>query len=87
MGKALVLGTDAEGESVEVKSSLEEVESKIRWVGKVKINHGQMGFEIVPIEEDIDEAHLITNMTEVQIKEEVNEKLSKIFNKGGKNDS
>ena len=87
MGKALVLGTDAEGESVEVKSSLEEVESKIKWVGKVKINHGQSGFEIVSIEENVDDAHLITNMTEVQIKEEVNNKISKIFNKGGKNDS
>mgnify|MGYP003134811498 FL=1 len=87
MGKALVLGTDAEGESVAVKSSLEEVESKIKWVGKVKINHGQSGFEIVPIEENVDDAHLITNMTEVQIKEEVNNKISKIFNKGGKNDS
>jgi len=81
------LGTDAEGESVAVKSSLEEVESKIKWVGKVKINHGQSGFEIVPIEENVDDAHLITNMTEVQIKEEVNNKISKIFNKGGKNDS
>ena len=87
MGKALVLGTDAEGESVAVKSSLEEVESKIKWVGKVKINHGQSGFEIVSIEENVDDAHLITNMTEVQIKEEVNNKISKIFNKGGKNDS
>lgn len=78
MGKALVLGTDVEGESVAVKSTLEEVASRIKWVGKVKINHGQMGFEIIPIEEDVDEAHLITNMTEVQIKEEVNEALSKI---------
>ena len=66
MGKALVLGTDAEGESVAVKSTLEEVASRIKWIGKVKINHGQMGFEIVPIEEDVEEAHLITNMTEVQ---------------------
>lgn len=68
MGKALVLGTDVEGESVAVKSTLEEVASRIKWVGKVKINHGQMGFEIVPIEENLGEAHLITNMTEVQIK-------------------
>ena len=52
MGKGLVLGTDVEGESVAVKSTLEEVASRIKWVGKVKINHGQMGFEIIPIEED-----------------------------------
>ena len=86
MGKALVLGTDAEGESVEVKSSLEEVESKIKWVGKVEIYHGQTGFEIIPIEENLDEAHLITNMTEVQIKKEVNKVISKIA-KGVNDDS
>ena len=84
MGKALVLGTDAEGESVAVKSTLEEVASKVKWIGKVKINHGQMGFEIIPIEENLGEAHLITNMTEVQIKKEVNKTLSKIFNERGK---
>ena len=72
MGKALVLGTDAEGESVEVKSSLEEVESKIKWVGKVKIYHSQMGFEIVPIEADVEEAR------NSRIREEVNEVISKI---------
>jgi len=81
MGKALVLGTDAEGESVAVKSSLEEVESKIKWVGKVAIYHGQTGFEIVPIEADVEEAKNSI------IREEVNKTLSKIFNKGGKNDS
>jgi hypothetical protein len=86
MGKALVLGTDAEGESVAVKSTLEEVESKIKWIGKVAIYHGQTGFEIVPIEENLDEAHLITNMTEVQIKKEVNEVISKIA-KGVNDDS
>ena len=81
MGKALVLGTDAEGESVAVKSTLEEVESKIKWVGKVAIYHGQTGFEIVPIEADVEEAKNSI------IREEVNKTLSKIFNKGGKNDS
>ena len=77
-GKALVLGTDAEGESVEVKSTLEEVESKIRWIGKVAIYHGQTGFEIVPIEADVEEAKNSI------IREEVNKTLSKIFNEGRK---
>ena len=78
MGKALVLGTDAEGESVAVKSTLEEVESKIKWVGKVAIYHGQTGFEIVPIEADVEEAKNSI------IREEVNKTLSKIFNEGRK---
>ena len=78
MGKALVLGTDAEGESVAVKSTLEEVESKIRWIGKVAIYHGQTGFEIVPIEADVEEAKNSV------IREEVNKKISKIFNERGK---
>ena len=78
MGKALVLGTDAEGESVAVKSTLEEVESKIRWIGKVAIYHGQTGFEIVPIEADVEEAKNSI------IREEVNKKISKIFNERGK---
>ena len=78
MGKALVLGTDAEGESVVVKSTLEEVESKIKWIGKVQIYHGQTGFEIVPIEADVEEAKNSI------IREEVNKKISKIFNERGK---
>ena len=72
MGKALVLGTDAEGESVAVKSTLEEVASRVNWIGKVKINHSQMGFEIVPIEADVEEAR------NSRIKEEVDKKLTKI---------
>ena len=72
MGKALVLGTDAEGESVAVKSTLEDVESKVRWIGKVKIYHSQMGFEIVPIEADVEEAR------NSRVREEVNEVISKI---------
>ena len=86
MGKALVLGTDAEGESVAVKSTLEEVESKIKWIGKVEIYHGQTGFEIVPIEENLDEAHLITKFDRGANKKEVNEVISKIA-KGVNDDS
>ena len=80
MGKALVLGTDAEGESVAVKSTLKEVESKISWIGKVKIYHSQMGFEIVPIEADVEEAR------NSRVREEVNEVISKIA-KGVNDDS
>ena len=80
MGKALVLGTDAEGESIAVKSSLEEVASKVNWIGKVKIYHSQMGFEIVPIEADVEEAR------NSRIREEVNEVISKIA-KGVNDDS
>ena len=80
MGKALVLGTDAEGESVAVKSTLEEVASKVNWIGKVKIYHSQMGFEIVPIEADVEEAR------NSRIREEVNEVISKIA-KGVNDDS
>ena len=72
MGKALVLGTDAEGESVAVKSTLEEVASKVNWIGKVNIYHSQMGFEIVPIEADVEEAR------NSRVREEVNEVISKI---------
>ena len=72
MGKALVLGTDAEGESVAVKSTLEEVASKVNWIGKVNIYHSQMGFEIVPIEADVKEAR------NSRIKEEVDKKLTEI---------
>ena len=72
MGKGLVLGTDAEGESVAVKSTLEEVASKVNWIGKVKIYHSQMGFEIVPIEADVEEAR------NSRVREEVNEVISKI---------
>ena len=72
MVKALVLGTDAEGESIAVKSSLEEVASKVNWIGKVKIYHSQMGFEIVPIEADVEEAR------NSRVREEVDKKLTEI---------
>ena len=91
MGKALVLGTDAEGESVAVKSSLEEVESKIRWVGKVEIYHGQTGFEIVPKDgsDYMDYSDWgVKGFTESDyikaVEEKVNKRISKIFNERGK---
>ena len=56
----------------EFKSTLEEVASKVNWIGKVKIYHSQMGFEIVPIEADVEEAR------NSRVREEVNEVISKI---------
>ena len=54
MGKALVLGTDAEGESIEHKTSLEEVKSRITFNGKVAISENDRGFTVMPF--DIGEA-------------------------------
>ena len=51
MGKGLILGTDAEGESIEHKTSLEEVKSRITFNGKVAISEGNRGFTIMPYEE------------------------------------
>ena len=91
MGKALVLGTDAEGESVAVKSTLEEVESKIRWIGKVEFYHGQTGFEIGPKDgaDYMDYSDWgVKGFTESDyikaVEEKVNKKISKIFNERGK---
>ena len=50
-GKALVLGTDAEGESVECKTTLEDLKSRIDFQGKVSIKQGADGFTIKPFEE------------------------------------
>ena len=54
MGKGLILGTDAEGESIEHKTSLEEVKSRITFNGKVAISENDRGFTVMPF--DIGEA-------------------------------
>ena len=51
MGKALVLGTDAEGESVECLTTLEDLKSRVVFQGKVSISQGADGFTIKPFEE------------------------------------
>ena len=51
MGKALVLGTDAEGEMIECKSKLEDIKNQIKFRGKVAISEGNRGFTIMPYEE------------------------------------
>ena len=53
MGMALVLGTDAEGESVECLSSLDDIKSRINFQGKVAIEHGADGFTIIPWEKKL----------------------------------
>ena len=59
MGKGLILGTDAEGESIEHKTSLEDVKSRVTFKGKVAIEHGADGFTIIPWEKKLidDEYH------------------------------
>ena len=49
-----------------------KLKAKARSIGKVNIYHSQMGFEIVPIEADVEEA------INSRIKEEVDKKLIEI---------
>tara|TARA_R100001086_G_scaffold226614_1_gene145324 strand:- start:79 stop:519 length:441 start_codon:yes stop_codon:yes gene_type:complete len=62
MGKALVLGTDAEGESVECKTTLEDLKSKINFQGKVAIENDGQGFTLTPwhiYQNNLEEARLL----------------------------
>ena len=51
MGKGLILGTDAEGESIECQSKLDDIKSRVTFKGKVAISEGDRGFTVVPYEE------------------------------------
>jgi hypothetical protein len=51
MGKGLILGTDAEGESIECESKLDDIKSRVTFNGKVAISEGNRGFTVVPYEE------------------------------------
>ena len=51
MGKGLILGTDAEGESIECQSKLDDIKSRVTFNGKVAISEGDRGFTVVPYEE------------------------------------
>jgi len=51
LGKALILGTDAEGESIECKSKLDDIKNQIKFKGKVAISEEDRGFTIMPYEE------------------------------------
>ena len=53
MGSALILGTDAEGESIECKSKVLDIAKRINFQGKVAIEHGADGFTIIPWEKKL----------------------------------
>ena len=53
MGMGLILGTDAEGESVECLSNLDDIKSRVNFQGKVAIEHGADGFNIIPWEKKL----------------------------------
>tara|TARA_B100000963_G_C22535564_1_gene629610 strand:+ start:704 stop:1144 length:441 start_codon:yes stop_codon:yes gene_type:complete len=62
MGKALVLGTDAEGESIECKTTLEDLKSRINFQGKVAIENDGQGFTLTPwhiYQNNLEEAKLL----------------------------
>mgnify|MGYP003138487606 FL=1 len=62
MGKALVLGTDAEGESVECRTTLEDLKSRINFQGKVAIENDGQGFTLTPwhiYQNNLEEARLL----------------------------
>ena len=48
MGSALILGTDAEGESIECKSNLDDIKNRINFQGKVAIESDGQGFTLTP---------------------------------------
>tara|TARA_B100000212_G_scaffold292236_1_gene234168 strand:- start:1333 stop:1791 length:459 start_codon:yes stop_codon:yes gene_type:complete len=62
MGSALILGTDAEGESIECKSKLDDIKSRVTFQGKVAIENDGQGFTITPwhiYQNNLEEARLL----------------------------
>ena len=51
MGNGLVLGTDAEGESIEHQTSLEDVKSRITFKGRIAILKEGGGFSLMAYDE------------------------------------
>jgi len=69
MGKALVLGTDAEGESVECKTTLEDLKSRINFQGKVAIESDGQGFTLTPwhiYQNNLEEARLLLEKLRIE---------------------
>ena len=69
MGKALVLGTDAEGESVECKTTLEDLKSRIKFQGKVAIESDGQGFTLTPwhiYQNNLEEARLLLEKLRIE---------------------
>ena len=62
MGSALILGTDAEGESIECKSNLDDIKNRINFQGKVAIESDGQGFTLTPwhiYQNNLEEARLL----------------------------
>jgi len=62
MGSALILGTDAEGESIECKSKVLDIAKRVNFQGKVAIENDGQGFTITPwhiYQNNLEEARLL----------------------------
>ena len=69
MGKALVLGTDTEGESIECKTTLEDLKSRIKFQGKVAIESDGQGFTLTPwhiYQNNLEEARLLLEKLRIE---------------------
>ena len=61
LGSAMILGVDAEGESIECKSKLDDIKSIIKFRGKVAIENDGQGFMLTPwhiYQNNLEEARL-----------------------------
>ena len=62
MGSAMILGTDAEGESIECKSKVLDIAKRVSFQGKVAIENDGQGFTITPwhiYQNNLEEARLL----------------------------
>lgn len=62
LGSAMILGVDAEGESIECKSKLDDIKSIIKFRGKVAIENDGQGFMLTPwhiYQNNLEEARLL----------------------------
>ncbi len=62
MGSALILGTDAEGESIECKSKVLDIAKRVNFQGRVAIENDGQGFTITPwhiYQNNLEEARLL----------------------------
>ena len=49
MGNALILGTNDEGESIDVKTSIDEIKKRVSFKGHQKIIMGNSGIDLSPL--------------------------------------
>ena len=62
LGSAMILGVDAEGESIECKSKIDDIKSIIKFRGKVAIENDGQGFTLTPwhiYQNNLEEARLL----------------------------